>query len=250
VNFEGTQRHYANWELRRDGEWVRAGDANDGAIDPAAPVWLRVERRGARVYGYHSADGATWATLEPIDVSLPAKVRVGVAAGHNTSTAYSPSFEGLHLYRAIVSIPVPADATPRAATTLLNGGTLILSGTAFQPATLTVRSTSDLGTTVNTLTIPKGTLTLSGSGTLLTQGATTLSSGSTIKLDSGPGFTVGEIRIVGNSQIAEEAIRERLGFTTGKTITATDLQEAEKRLRESRIFKHPPTVTAVDPSGG
>jgi RNA polymerase sigma factor (sigma-70 family) len=43
---DGAQHHYANWELRRGGAWVRAGGTDDGPIDRAAPAWLRLERRG------------------------------------------------------------------------------------------------------------------------------------------------------------------------------------------------------------
>jgi hypothetical protein len=206
-----------------------------------------VERRGGKVYGYHSADGTTWTSLDPIDVSLPAKVRVGVCAGHNTSVAYAPAFEGLQLYRAIVSMPVPPDATPRAGAALLNTGTITISGTTFKSGALTVNGTATLGDLLNTTQIPSGTLTLTGTGVL--SSATTLT-GAIVNADLAPGFKVGKIKIVGNSHIAEAAIRERLGLTPGKTITAAELKHAEKRLQESRIFKHPPTVTAVDPAGG
>ena len=63
-------------------------------------------------------------------------------------------------------------------------------------------------------------------------------------------FKVGQIKIVGNTQIADDAIRERLGVIPGQVITAAELQQAEKKLQESRIFKQAPSVTIADPPGG
>jgi hypothetical protein len=241
VTFEGTQRHYANWELRRDGEWVRAGDANDGAIDPAAPVWLRVERRGGRVYGYHSADGTTWTALEPIDVGLPGKVRVGVAAGHNTPTAYSPSFEGLQLYRAVVSMPLPADSS-RSAAGLNRKAEHALTVDFLWEATLQQNANAQLFN-------PSGLL--QNVQPIEAQYVPNLQVFWTNVNQTVPAkFKVGEIKIVGNTQIADDAIRERLGLSPGQVITATELQQAEKKLQESRIFRQAPSVTVADPPGG
>jgi len=244
LNLDGTQYHYANWELRRDGEWVRAGDAQDGAIDPAAPAWLRVERRGDRVYGYYSADGVIWTALDPIPVNLPAKVRVGVAAGHNTSTAYSPSFEGLQLYRAIVSMPVPADPSPPAAG---------LNRKAVNLQALDVIWDANLRPYANIELFNPGVQTplIRPVETQYVQdlqryfiAATALKSAVPAK------FKVGEIKIVGSTQIAEDAIRKRLGLTPGQVITPADVRRAEQKLRDSGIFKRAPAVTAVDPSAG
>src|SRR5262249_16293723 len=63
-------------------------------------------------------------------------------------------------------------------------------------------------------------------------------------------FKVGEIKIVGNPQSADDAIRERLGLSPGQTITPAELQQAEKMLQESLIFKQAPSVTVADPPGG
>src|SRR5439155_17367974 len=234
LNLDGTQHHYANWELRRDGKCVRAGGPHDGAIDPAAPVWLRVERRGGKVYGYHSADGHTWTPLEPIEASLPAKVRVGVAAGHNTSTAFSTSFEGLQLYRAVVSMPLPADpAAPAAYAIRKYDNTHIVDviwGTEYRGVqaqhfrALEAQYVPDLRPFLD-------------SGTVFNPAVPAK-------------FKVGQIKIVGNTQIADDAIREWLGVIPGQVITAAELQQAEKKLQESRIFRQAPSVTIADPPGG
>ncbi|HEY1380119.1 MAG TPA: sigma-70 family RNA polymerase sigma factor [Gemmataceae bacterium] len=104
---EGGRDHYANWELRRNGEWVRAGGPADGALDRAEPMWLRLERRGARLLGYYSADAITWTSLVPLDVTLPKKVRIGVSAGHNTTTPFAATFAGWQLFQCVASTPPP-----------------------------------------------------------------------------------------------------------------------------------------------
>jgi regulation of enolase protein 1 (concanavalin A-like superfamily) len=98
---DGAQENYPNWELRQRGEWLRAGGPHDGAIDGKGPVWLRLERRGGRLMGSHSADGVSWTAMDPLGVKLPAKVRVGVTAGNNTTTGFSASFEGMQLYKCV-----------------------------------------------------------------------------------------------------------------------------------------------------
>lgn len=240
VNFEGTQRHYVNWELRRDGEWVRAGDANDGAIDAAAPVWLRVERRGARVYGYHSADGTTWTALEPIDVGLPGKVRVGVAAGHNTPTAYSPSFEGLQLYRAVVSMPVPGDSSRPAAGLNRKGEHALTVDFLWEAA---------LQQNLKNQVLNRPELIQDVQQIDIEYVRNLQAFWSNVNQTVPAQFKVGEIKIVGNTQIADDAIRERLGLAPGQVITAAELQQAEKKLQESRIFRQAPSVTVTDPAG-
>jgi len=240
LNVDSTQHHYANWELRRDGEWVRAGDAGDGAIDPAAPVWLRIERRGGRVYGYFSADGVVWTALEPIDVNLPAKVRVGVAAGHNTSTAYSPSFEGLQLYRAVVSMPMLVDASSPAVGLGRKAANInvdfVWEAAQLQSANAQMfnRAAQIQVQTVASQFVPdlRAFFLQTYNPAVPAQ------------------FKVGEIKIVGNTQIADDAIRERLGLSPGQTITAAELQQAEKKLLDSRIFKQAPSITVADPPGG
>jgi RNA polymerase sigma factor (sigma-70 family) len=232
LNLDGTQHHYANWELRHAGACTRAGGPRDGALDGRAPVWLRLERRGAKVYGYHATDGVTWTALEPIEVSLPRRVYVGVSATQNTSTGFAPLFEGLQLYRAVVSLPPPADASPRAA------------------------ARWDLTTHAVTLTpLSRIRLTTSNGSSVLLSGAlvTTIQPQGTThpaKPDPGARFKVGEIKILGSTQIAEDAIRERLGLIPGQVVTPADVRRAEQRLRDSGIFKRAPAVTAVDPPDG
>jgi regulation of enolase protein 1 (concanavalin A-like superfamily) len=235
LNLDGAQHHYVNWELRQAGACTRAGGPRDGAIDGGAPVWLRLERRGARVYGYHGTDGVTWTALEPIEVRLPRRVYVGVSATQNTSTGFAPVFEGLQLYRAVVSLPPPVDASPRAAVRW----DLTTHAVTFTPSwnLLRLRTTTWSGSPVllsgalDTATPPQG----------IPQPA---------KPDPRARFKVGEIKILGSTQIAEDAIRERLGLTPGQVVTPADVRRAEQKLRDSGIFKRAPAVTAVDPPAG
>jgi RNA polymerase sigma factor (sigma-70 family) len=92
---------YVNWELRHRGEFARVGSGDDMTLkDPPAALWLRLERRGAKVHGLVSFDGTNWTALEPIRVALSNKLLVGVVAGHNTSTGFAPTFEALQVFQA------------------------------------------------------------------------------------------------------------------------------------------------------
>jgi hypothetical protein len=92
---------YVNWELRNRGEFARIGSGDDMTLkDPPAALWLRLERRGAKVHGLVSLDGTNWTALEPIEVALSKKLLVGVVAGHNTSTGFAPTFEALQVFQA------------------------------------------------------------------------------------------------------------------------------------------------------
>jgi hypothetical protein len=91
---------YVNWELRRNKKFARVGGSGEMDVKNDV-VWLQIERRGDKLYGSGSADGMNWKSLAPIDVELPPKLLVGVAAGHNTSSGYEPVFEDFRLFRAV-----------------------------------------------------------------------------------------------------------------------------------------------------
>ena len=94
---EGRNMSYASFEARGNGEFVRRGDASELPLSEGA-TYLRVERRGGKVYGGISTDGIQWSSLKPITVELPKKVFVGVAAGHNTSSPFEPVFEDFKVF--------------------------------------------------------------------------------------------------------------------------------------------------------
>jgi regulation of enolase protein 1 (concanavalin A-like superfamily) len=91
---------YLNWEIRKDGSWDRQGDASEMPLSDKE-VYLRLERRDGKVYCGVSTDGARWSSLEPIEVELPKKVHVGIAACHDTNTGYAPEFSEFKLFRAV-----------------------------------------------------------------------------------------------------------------------------------------------------
>jgi regulation of enolase protein 1 (concanavalin A-like superfamily) len=96
--FEGKNYNYGSFELRKDGEFVRQASAEELPLEGRA-TYLRVERRGGTVYGSASADGAEWKSLRPIEVELGKRLLVGVAAGHNTSSAFTAAFDRFQVFQ-------------------------------------------------------------------------------------------------------------------------------------------------------
>jgi hypothetical protein len=58
---------------------------------------LRLERRGKHFTGSLSADGKTWRRFERIDVALPRKLKVGVAAFSNSNDPFTVTFDRFQL---------------------------------------------------------------------------------------------------------------------------------------------------------
>jgi RNA polymerase sigma factor (sigma-70 family) len=99
VYTDGEPVPYVNFELRKDGEFARGGDTT---VQPTEKgTYLRLERRGGKVYGSASNDGIQWAALEPIEIELPKTIKVGLVAGHNTSSGYEPAFEEWKIFREV-----------------------------------------------------------------------------------------------------------------------------------------------------
>jgi hypothetical protein len=90
---------YANWELRRDGEWLLMGAERIRPLEDKE-TFLRLERKGDEVLGSVSQDGKTWHSLMPIDLTLPKKVKLGVAAGTTSTDTFSPRYDGFKLTQA------------------------------------------------------------------------------------------------------------------------------------------------------
>jgi regulation of enolase protein 1 (concanavalin A-like superfamily) len=47
---------------------------------PSADTWLRLERRGLQINASFSLEGKQWLSLSPMNIALPARVSIGVAA--------------------------------------------------------------------------------------------------------------------------------------------------------------------------
>jgi len=59
--------------------------------------YLRLERKGSRILGAISSDGAIWKQLKPIDTVWPSKLRVGLMAISTSSDPFSVKFEQFDL---------------------------------------------------------------------------------------------------------------------------------------------------------
>ena len=92
---EGVHR-YANWELRHNGEWVLAGKESTLGLEEK-DTYLRLQRKGDKVLASVSQDGKKWNDLEPIEIKLPEKLKIGVSAGGTSSDKFEPTFDQYEL---------------------------------------------------------------------------------------------------------------------------------------------------------
>jgi regulation of enolase protein 1 (concanavalin A-like superfamily) len=123
----------------------------------AAPVWLKLARRGAIVTAFRSADGVSWSSLGQQTVTLPSMVDVGlVVTSHDVSQLATATFDN------VTTVPVSSSNQPPAVTL-----TAPANGATFTaPATITVTATaSDTDGTVTAVEFYAGGTTLIGSDT-------------------------------------------------------------------------------------
>jgi regulation of enolase protein 1 (concanavalin A-like superfamily) len=103
VNLGGRVRHYSNFELRRNAELVTS--LYEIELENQ-DVYLRVERRGDKVYGLASHDGIAWKAYDPIEVDFPLALEVGVVGISSSKEPFACRFEGLSLFKkAAVKLP-------------------------------------------------------------------------------------------------------------------------------------------------
>ena len=81
------------WELRRDGRKVPSSTIMKLSV---AEGYVRLERRGGRVFGFLSDDGEKWTERQPFDIDLPQNVQIGVAA-ISMGAAFEPTFDRFQL---------------------------------------------------------------------------------------------------------------------------------------------------------
>jgi hypothetical protein len=93
--------HYANFEIRIAGELQRIGLTGDHPLPKDGPVFLRLERRGAKFLGAVSVDGMTWDVLEPkeIPAEWPGELQAGVAAISTSKDEFNPRFSKLQVIK-------------------------------------------------------------------------------------------------------------------------------------------------------
>lgn len=87
---------YANWELRQDGKWVQAGDASVQPLEDKE-TYLRLERKGDRLLASVSHDGKEWKEIKPLELQLPAKLKLGVSGGGTSMDVFAPRFDQFQL---------------------------------------------------------------------------------------------------------------------------------------------------------
>jgi regulation of enolase protein 1 (concanavalin A-like superfamily) len=67
-------------------------------IAGAAPVWLRITRRGDAFTAYSSTDFVTWTTIGTVTVPMSIDVYIGLpVTSHNASSATTASFEDISI---------------------------------------------------------------------------------------------------------------------------------------------------------
>ncbi len=92
----GELRNYINFEIRVDGELQRFGSNEKFPLDPAKPVWLRLERRGETMRGGMSHDGREWSWGEAKELTSKSwakeSLQAGVHAVSSSSGKFAPVF--------------------------------------------------------------------------------------------------------------------------------------------------------------
>jgi regulation of enolase protein 1 (concanavalin A-like superfamily) len=97
VFLDNRVRHYANFELRKDGEL--AISRSEVELDDKDTV-LRVERRGDKYYALASHDGLHWKPYDdPITVDFPETIRVGVVAVSSSDQPFRCSLTDFQIFR-------------------------------------------------------------------------------------------------------------------------------------------------------
>jgi regulation of enolase protein 1 (concanavalin A-like superfamily) len=92
----GETKTYANWELRQDGKWVLAGAESVQPLEDK-PTYVRLERQGDKLLASVSHDRKEWKELNPLEVKLPAKLKLGVSGGGTSMDVFAPQFDQFQL---------------------------------------------------------------------------------------------------------------------------------------------------------
>jgi len=100
VDIDGQVFDYLAFEERKNGAhktvYSQFGLKRDA-------LCLRLERRSGKLYGAASYDGQQWFGYPPIEIGMPAKVQLGVAAISSSSLPFAPEFKGLEVYRRVAA---------------------------------------------------------------------------------------------------------------------------------------------------
>ena len=81
--------------------WVPVEAGYRGALHnegfAGGTCYLRMERKGSRIFGSISTDGNTWKKLHPIDTLWPSKLKVGLSAINSSTDPFAVRFEEFSL---------------------------------------------------------------------------------------------------------------------------------------------------------
>jgi regulation of enolase protein 1 (concanavalin A-like superfamily) len=80
---------FAEFEEREGGS---TGAMHNGKLTPGT-TYLRLARKGSRIFGFTSKDGKSWTQLRPMDTKWPADLKVGVDAINSSNEPFSVRFE-------------------------------------------------------------------------------------------------------------------------------------------------------------
>jgi regulation of enolase protein 1 (concanavalin A-like superfamily) len=106
---------YTNFEIRVDGDLERIGMTNDAPLDASKPTWLRLQRKGNRLFGAVSQDGVNWKEALPKDLlhaSWKKETLVGLAAISTSAKTFKPTYSEFSLQSKWVDPVKPAEAAP------------------------------------------------------------------------------------------------------------------------------------------
>lgn len=97
---------FVGFELRDGGVPKRMANGLESPLDATLEhTFLRLEREGGKITASVSTDGVGWKPLAPMTVDWPAKLLIGVTAGHNTADPFTPAFELLSVTKKPVAKP-------------------------------------------------------------------------------------------------------------------------------------------------
>jgi regulation of enolase protein 1 (concanavalin A-like superfamily) len=96
VTLDDKVRHYANFELRKDGQLA----ISRFEIEiPDQDTYLRLERRGGRVFNATSPDGIHWTSYDPIELEMPEAAQFGIVGISSSKVPLSIKFQDLTVFR-------------------------------------------------------------------------------------------------------------------------------------------------------
>jgi regulation of enolase protein 1 (concanavalin A-like superfamily) len=101
-------------------------------VSTAAPVWVRLVRKGTLVTSYSSTDGATWTTVGSQTIAMSSTVYVGLATnGHSTATRTTAKFSNVRISTSTSNqLPVVSLTAPASGATYTAPASVALTATA------------------------------------------------------------------------------------------------------------------------